>query len=87
MVDNEFIQVTHRELPYQTFDADNHLYETQDAMTKFLPPEYQGVIKYIEVNGRTKLAHHYGLGDRHSHRCLSRRREREPPFSLVQEPD
>jgi predicted TIM-barrel fold metal-dependent hydrolase len=52
----EYIQVTHRELPYTTFDADNHLYENKDAMTKFLPKEYEGVIKYVEVEGRTKLA-------------------------------
>ncbi|HLG66957.1 MAG TPA: amidohydrolase family protein [Acidimicrobiales bacterium] len=52
----EYIQVTHRELPYPTFDADNHLYENRDALTKFLPPAYEGVIKYVEVNGRTKLA-------------------------------
>jgi len=52
----EYIQVTHRELPYTTFDADNHLYETQDAMTKFLPREYEGVIKYVDVSGRTRLA-------------------------------
>jgi predicted TIM-barrel fold metal-dependent hydrolase len=52
----EYIQVVHRELAYPTFDADNHLYETRDAFTKYLPPEYEGVIKYVEVNGRTKLA-------------------------------
>jgi predicted TIM-barrel fold metal-dependent hydrolase len=52
----EFIKVTHRELPYSTFDADNHLYETQDALTKFLPSSAQGLVKYIEINGRTKLA-------------------------------
>ncbi len=52
----EYIEITHRELPYTTFDADNHLYENRDAMTKFLPPEYSGVIKYVEVDGRTKLA-------------------------------
>src|SRR3954452_13121212 len=52
----DYIQVTHRELPYTTFDADNHLYENQDALTQFLPPEYEGVVKYVEVNGRTKLA-------------------------------
>lgn len=43
-------------LPYQLFDADNHLYETQEALTKFLPKQYQGVIQYVEVNGRTKIA-------------------------------
>ena len=52
----EFIEVTHRELPYTTFDADNHLYENSDALTKFLPPEYRGVVKYVEINGRTKIA-------------------------------
>src|SRR5437588_2465981 len=56
MSDMEYIQVTHRELPYTTFDADNHLYETQDAMTKYLPPEYEGIVKYVDVGGRTKLA-------------------------------
>ena len=52
----ELIYVRERRLPYTTFDADNHLYENRDAMTKFLPPEYEGVIKYVEVHGRTKLA-------------------------------
>jgi predicted TIM-barrel fold metal-dependent hydrolase len=52
----DFIYVRERRLPYTTFDADNHLYENRDALTKFLPPEYQGVIKYVDVNGRAKLA-------------------------------
>src|SRR3954466_7654898 len=56
MTSSDYIQITHRELPYPTFDADNHLYENRDALTKFLPREYEGVIKYVEVNGRTKLA-------------------------------
>src|SRR5450432_3077457 len=52
----DFIQVTHRELPYTTFDADNHLYENRDALTQFLPPEYEGIIRYVDIDGRTKLA-------------------------------
>src|SRR6476619_6394945 len=56
MTDTEYIQITHRQLPYTTFDADNHMYENSDALTKYLPPEYEGVIKYVEVNGRTKIA-------------------------------
>jgi predicted TIM-barrel fold metal-dependent hydrolase len=56
MSDTEYIQVTHRELPYPTFDADNHLYENRDALTKFLPRDFSGIIKYVEVDGRTKLA-------------------------------
>ena len=51
-----FIYVRERRLPYQTFDADNHLYENQDAVTKFLPREYQGAVKYVTVGGRQKLA-------------------------------
>ncbi len=56
MADTEYIHVVHRELPYSTFDADNHLYETREAMTKFLPPRYEGLIKYVDIEGRTKLA-------------------------------
>jgi predicted TIM-barrel fold metal-dependent hydrolase len=52
----EYIEVIHRELPFSTFDSDNHLYETRDALTKFLPPEYQGMVRFVDVDGRTKLA-------------------------------
>ncbi|MEV6658244.1 amidohydrolase family protein [Nocardia fluminea] len=48
--------MTQLDLPYQLFDADNHLYETKEALTKFLPAEYEGAIKYVELNGRTKIA-------------------------------
>jgi predicted TIM-barrel fold metal-dependent hydrolase len=37
------------------FDADNHLYETKEALTKFLPDRYKGAIDYVEVRGRTKI--------------------------------
>src|SRR5690242_21795003 len=56
MTVDEYIQITHRELPFTTFDSDNHMYETRDALTKFLPKEYEGVVKYVDVDGRTKLA-------------------------------
>jgi predicted TIM-barrel fold metal-dependent hydrolase len=45
-----------RTLDYPVFDADNHMYETTDAFTKYLPTEYAGLIKYVEVDGRTKIA-------------------------------
>ncbi|HEX9681688.1 MAG TPA: amidohydrolase family protein [Acidimicrobiales bacterium] len=45
-----------RPLDFAVFDADNHMYETPDALTKFIPPEYDGVIDYVEVRGRTKVA-------------------------------
>ena len=44
------------ELGFPVFDGDNHLYETRDALTKFLPPEYRAAIRYVEVDGRTKIA-------------------------------
>ncbi|MGA8724488.1 MAG: amidohydrolase family protein [Acidimicrobiales bacterium] len=40
---------------FRTFDADNHFYETQDAFTRYLPKEYAGAIKYVEVDRRTKI--------------------------------
>jgi predicted TIM-barrel fold metal-dependent hydrolase len=51
-----FIYVRERRLPYETFDADNHLYENRDALTKHIPRAYEGIIKYVDVNGRTKVA-------------------------------
>ena len=45
-----------RELPYPLFDADNHLYETQEAFTKYLPKQYASAIQYVQINGRTKIA-------------------------------
>jgi predicted TIM-barrel fold metal-dependent hydrolase len=38
------------------FDADNHMYETPDAMTKHLPSRYKGLVDYVDVHGRTKIA-------------------------------
>jgi predicted TIM-barrel fold metal-dependent hydrolase len=37
------------------FDADNHLYETQDAFTRHLPSKYKHAIDYVTVRGRTKI--------------------------------
>ncbi len=44
-----------RPLGIPVFDADNHLYETPEALTKFIPDRYKGAIDYIEVRGRTKI--------------------------------
>ena len=38
------------------FDADNHMYETPEALTKYLPKKYRGAIDYVDVHGRTKIA-------------------------------
>ncbi|KAF5991616.1 amidohydrolase family protein [Streptomyces sp. WAC00263] len=45
-----------RVLSYPLFDADNHLYETEDALTRYLPKQYEGAIQYVQVKGRTKIA-------------------------------
>jgi len=45
-----------RQCDFPVFDADNHMYETTEAFTRYLPPEADGLIKYVEVNGRTKIA-------------------------------
>ena len=45
-----------QDLKGRIFDADNHLYETEDAFTRYLPGEYEGIFKYVQVHGRTKVA-------------------------------
>jgi predicted TIM-barrel fold metal-dependent hydrolase len=42
-------------LDIPVFDADNHLYETEEALTKFLPDRYRSAIDYVEVRGRKKI--------------------------------
>ncbi|MGB0621181.1 MAG: amidohydrolase family protein [Myxococcota bacterium] len=37
------------------FDADNHLYETQESFLRYLPEKRRGAIDYVEVRGRTKI--------------------------------
>ena len=44
-----------RPLNFPVFDADNHLYETQDSFTRHLPDRYRGAIDYVDVRGRTKI--------------------------------
>jgi predicted TIM-barrel fold metal-dependent hydrolase len=45
-----------KRLAFPVFDVDNHFYETTDAFTKYLPAEYAGLVKYVQINGRTKIA-------------------------------
>lgn len=45
-----------RQLDFPIFDVDNHMYETPDALTKHIDPAYKGVIDYVQVDGRTKVA-------------------------------
>ncbi len=48
--------MTHTKVDVQVFDADNHMYETTDAFTRYLPKAYDGLIRYVQVNGRDKIA-------------------------------
>ena len=32
-----------RQLDFPVFDVDNHMYETRDALTKFIPERFKGV--------------------------------------------
>ena len=41
---------------FPVIDADNHMYEPPEAFTRHLPKEYEGLVKYVQVNGRTKIA-------------------------------
>ncbi len=45
-----------RSLDFPVYDADNHMYETTDSFTRHLPREYDGLVKYVQVEGRTKIA-------------------------------
>ena len=42
-------------LGFPVFDADNHLYETEEAFTRHLPSRYKGAIDYVDVRGRKKI--------------------------------
>jgi len=43
------------QLDVPVFDADNHMYETQEAFTKYLPERYKSALRYVEIDGRTKI--------------------------------
>lgn len=47
--------MTSRSLGFPVFDADNHMYETQDALTKFLPREHKDAIAIVDVHGKKRL--------------------------------
>jgi predicted TIM-barrel fold metal-dependent hydrolase len=55
--------VPSRQLDFPVFDADNHMYEKPEAFTQYLPKEYEGFIKYVQVDGRTKIAVNNKISD------------------------
>ena len=44
-----------QQLDFAVFDADNHLYETEDALTRHLPPQHANLFRFVELGGRKKL--------------------------------
>ncbi|AIT81451.1 amidohydrolase family protein [Novosphingobium pentaromativorans] len=42
-------------LPFPVYDADNHLYEPEEAFTRYLPARYANDFYFAEVKGRKKL--------------------------------
>jgi len=42
-------------LGYGISDADQHVYETEDAVTRHLDPAYRNAFRWIELNGRKSL--------------------------------
>lgn len=42
-------------LDVAVFDADNHLYETEDALTRHLPSTHRHLFRFVEMAGRNKL--------------------------------
>lgn len=40
---------------YGLYDADEHYYESEDALTRHLDPQFRGVVKWIEMSGRRTL--------------------------------
>ena len=37
---------------YPVYDADNHFYEPEEAITGHLPKRFRKEFRYVEVNGR-----------------------------------
>jgi predicted TIM-barrel fold metal-dependent hydrolase len=44
-----------RRMSFPVFDADNHCYETEDALTRHLPERHKNLFRFAEVGGRKKL--------------------------------
>jgi predicted TIM-barrel fold metal-dependent hydrolase len=42
-------------IEFPVFDADNHLYETEDAFTRHLPAAHKNLFRFVELNGRKKM--------------------------------
>ena len=50
-------------LPFPVYDADNHFYEPEDAIFRHLPRKWANDFKFVEVNGRKRLAINNRISD------------------------
>jgi predicted TIM-barrel fold metal-dependent hydrolase len=44
-----------RKPDFPIFDADNHFYETPEALTKYLPADRREAVQFVEIDGRKKI--------------------------------
>lgn len=47
--------MTYTDVPHRVFDCDQHLYETAESFTRYLPAEHRDVLRIAEVDGRKKV--------------------------------
>jgi|GEM_PF-3476300 len=38
------------------FDADQHMYETVESLTKFLPEKYSRAVQFVQLGRHTRIA-------------------------------
>ena len=38
------------------FDADQHMYETPDALTRYLPEQYRRSVQFVQLGRATRIA-------------------------------
>ena len=47
--------VTAQAITYGIYDADEHYYEPEDAISRYLEPKYRHAVRWIELDGRRTL--------------------------------
>jgi len=50
-------------LPFPVYDADNHFYEPEDALFRHLPKKWHKDFRFVEVDGRKRLAINSQISD------------------------
>jgi predicted TIM-barrel fold metal-dependent hydrolase len=53
VVENPAVDI---ELGYGIYDADEHYYEAEDALTRHLPRTHRNLVKWVDIEGRRTLA-------------------------------